>query len=138
MVLWTSQKLCSYFADFEQVNWLFCWLWTSQKLNWQQNSRGRNWMLMHFFFFFFWPSPHVTGTPPWLLRPVRVSTSFELYLDIWLFLFFECLDIQFFNSLTCGLRDTMPRQEPPNSYLGKQRISLRVRGILSMCLRSHT
>ena len=24
---------------------------------------------------------HVTGTPPWLLRPVKVSTSSELYLD---------------------------------------------------------
>ena len=28
-------------------------------------------------------------------------------------LFFECLGIQFFNSLTCDLRDTMPRQRAP-------------------------
>ena len=27
--------------------------------------------------------------------------------------FFECLGIQFFNSLTCDLRDTMPRQRSP-------------------------
>ena len=59
-------------------------------------------------FFFFWPWPHVTGTPPWLIRLVRVSTSSELYPDTWLF-FFVCLGIQFFNSLTCDLGDTMPR-----------------------------
>ena len=55
--------------------------------------------------------PHVTGTPPWLLRPVRVSNSSEYYPDTWLFFgFFECIGIQFFNSLTCDLRDAMPRQ----------------------------
>ena len=57
---------------------------------------------------FFWPWPHITGTPPWLLRPVRVSTSSELYPNTWLF--FECLGIHFFTSLTCGLLDTMPCQ----------------------------
>ena len=62
------------------------------------------------FFFLFWPLPHVTSTPPWLLRPVRVSTSSELYPNTWLF---DCLGIQFFNSLTCDLRDTMPRQRSP-------------------------
>ena len=64
-------------------------------------------MRMHFLFR---PLPRVTGTPPWLLRPMRVSTSSELYPDTRLFLFFECIGIQFFNSLTCDLRDTMPRQ----------------------------
>ena len=63
-------------------------------------------------FLFFWPLPHVTGTPPRLLRPVRVSTSSELYPNTWLF-FFECLGIQFFNSLACDLPDTMPRQRLP-------------------------
>ena len=29
------------------------------------------------------------------------------------FFFFECLGIQFFNSLTCGLWDTMPCQRSP-------------------------
>ena len=47
---------------------------------------------------FFWPSPHVTSTPPWLLRLVRISTSSELYPDTRLF--FECLGIQF---LICSL-----------------------------------
>ena len=44
---------------------------------------------------------------------------------------------------TCDLRDTMPRHWSPvafhpNLYLGKQRISLGVAIILSICLRSHT
>ena len=30
---------------------------------------------------------HVTGTPPWLLRPVKVSTNSELYLDYFRLLF---------------------------------------------------
>ena len=56
-------------------------------------------MPMHYFFFFvFWPLPHVTGTPPWLFRLVRVSTGSE------------CLGIKFFNLLTCDLWDTMPCQ----------------------------
>ena len=64
-------------------------------------------MPMHFLFR---PLPRVTGTPPWLLRPMRVSTSSELHLDTRLFLFFECIGIEFFNSLTCDLRDAMPSQ----------------------------
>ena len=67
------------------------------------------------FFSFFWPFPHVTGTPPWLLRPVRVFTSSELHPDTWLF--FECLGIQFFNSLTCDLQDAMPCQRLPTPIL---------------------
>ena len=49
-------------------------LWVSQFLTWQ-NSLRRNCI----------PEQlsgqliHVTGTPPWLLRPVKVSTSSELY-----------------------------------------------------------
>ena len=67
-------------------------------------------MPMHFLFR---PLPHVTSTPPWLLRPMRVSTSSELYPDTLLFFVFECLGIQFFNSLTCDLWDTMPLQRSP-------------------------
>ena len=77
--------------------------WVSQKY-WQQNSLGRNQMPEHF-----WRLFCVTGTPPWLLRPVKVSTSSELYPDMrLLFFFFECLGIQFF--LTCDLWDAMPLQ----------------------------
>ena len=63
---------------------------------------------MHFYLFR--PLSHVTGTPPWLLRPMRVSTSSELYPNTWLFFVFEYIGIQFFNSLTCDLRNAMPRQ----------------------------
>ena len=107
---------------------------------------------MHFFLFR--PLPHVTGNPPWFLRLVRVSTSSEIYSDTWLFLvFFECIGIQFFNSLTCDLRMpcharghlhslTCDLRTPcharghlhSHSYLGKQGISLGVTIILSMCL----
>ena len=59
-------------------------------------------------FIFLRPLPCVTGTPPWLLRTVKVSNSSELYPDTRLF--FECLGIHFFNPLTCDLRGTMPRQ----------------------------
>ena len=87
-----------------------------------QNSLRRSRMPMHFLFR---PLSRVTGTPPWLLRPMRVFTSSELYPDTWLFFVFECIGIQFFNSLTygtpchargllhsltCDLQDVMPRQ----------------------------
>ena len=67
-------------------------------------------MPMHFLFR---SLPHVTGTPPWLLRPMRVSISSKFYPDTWLFFAIECLGIQFFNSLTCDLWDTMPCQRSP-------------------------
>ena len=65
-------------------------------------------MPMHFFLFR--ALPHVTGTPPWLLHPGSDLWGSELYPDTWLFFFFECIGIQFFNSHTCDLRDAMPRQ----------------------------
>ena len=64
------KKFSSYFADFEQVKKL------TVKLPWEKLDAYTS---------FFWTWPHVTDTPPWLLRPVRVSTSSELYLDTWLF-----------------------------------------------------
>ena len=60
--------------------------------------------------FLFKLSTYVTGTPPWLLRPMRVSTSSELYLNTWGFFVFECIGIQFFNSLTCDLQHAVPCQ----------------------------
>ena len=50
------KKLCTYFADFEQVKK------TSSK-----TPMGETGCL--YIFFLFRPLPHVTGTPPWLLRP---------------------------------------------------------------------
>ena len=74
-----------------------------------QNSLGRNQMPRHFF----WAATCVTGTLHWLLGPVKVSNSSELYPDTRLFYFFECLGIQFFNSVTCDLLDAMPCQGSP-------------------------
>ena len=118
----------SHFTDFEHV----------KKTN-NKTPVGETGYLC--IFFLFRPLPHVNGTPPWLLRPMRVSTSSELYPNTWVF-FFECIGIQFFNSLTCDLRDAMPRQRSLTltltPYLGKQRISLGVTIILSICLCPHT
>ena len=52
---------------------IFCWLWTSSKLNRQQNSLGRNWMPELFFLnafltqlgYLWLPTPHYAA-PMWL------------------------------------------------------------------------
>ena len=86
----------SHFADFEQVIIKFSHFPDFEqviiKISHQQNSLGRNRILGHFFLR---PLPCVTGTPPELLRPVRVSTGSEFYPVTG---FFEYLTIQFFNS----------------------------------------
>ena len=75
----------SHFRDFEQVTIKFSHFVDFEeviiKISHQQNSHGRNRIPRHFFFFLR-PLPCVTGTLPQLLRPVRVSTGSELYLDI--------------------------------------------------------
>ena len=61
----------------------FCWLWTSQKrllflLTLGNKKLPRtNWMRQQLS----GELIHVTGTPPWLLRPFKVSTSSGLYPD---------------------------------------------------------
>ena len=52
-------------------------------------------MPMHLFFSFFF---------------FLAIASCHRHLAFFFFFFFECLDIQFFNLLTCDLPDTMPRQ----------------------------
>ena len=135
----------SNFADFEQVKNILLTLNRSKKLTAKFLCEKLN----TYTFFLFRPLPRVTGTPPWLLRPMRVSTSSELYPDTRLFLFFECIGIQFFNSLTCDLREAMPCQRSltlthmtyripcharghSHSYLRKWRISPGVISILGM------
>ena len=102
-----------------------------------QNSPRRNCMPEHFLR----PLSCVTGTPLWLLRPVKVSTSSKLYPDTRLLFFFFFLNAQASSFLVhshvtygtlCHARGHS------RSYLGKRRIFLGVTGILSMCLRSHT
>ena len=89
------KKVHTHFADFEQVIIKISHFSDLEevitKISHQQNSIGRNRIPRHFLR----PLPCVTGTPPQLLRPVRVSTGSELYPDTG---FFECLRIQFFNS----------------------------------------
>ena len=76
---------------------------------------------------------HVTGTPPWFLKPVKVSTSSELYPDCFrLPTFLDCSGIQFFDSppfskhgqlgylpltVQClrDLQDSMPCQRSPSA-----------------------
>ena len=75
---------------------------------------------------------HATGTPPWLHRPVKVSTSSELYPNFFrLPTFFDSSGIQFYDSppshlgylwlptLTvqhlCDLQDTIPCMRSPDA-----------------------
>ena len=88
--------------QYQNVHWavficdnFFLSIIISENLTLQQNSFRWNWM----------PEQtsglliHVTGTPPWLLRLVNVSTSSELYSDCFrLPTFLDCLGIQFFDS----------------------------------------
>ena len=61
-------------------------------------------------FFYIKTFPLVFTKLPWEKLDVDASAFYlSIYLFIYLFIF-ECLGIQFFNSLTCDLRDTMPRQ----------------------------
>ena len=107
----------SHFDDFEQVI-----IKSSRFTDFEQeqNSLGRNRIPKHFLR----PLPCVTGTPPQLLRPVRVSTGSELYPKTG---FCECLSIQFFNSpapmLLTGCHATpVVTRCFPSPYLRKQRI----------------
>ena len=103
---WMAASDPRYFADFEQVKIFSSHLDDFEQVKKTSNKTpvGETGSLC----IFFWPWSHVTGTPPWLLRPVKVSTSSELYPNTWLFFVFECIGIQFFNSLTCDLWDAMP------------------------------
>ena len=125
---------------FEQVKnfWLFCWLWVSQKLNWRQNSHGRNWIPEHFMAN---TSCHQHSTLAsqtceglhqlWALP--RHKAIFFFFFIIWM------LRHPVFNShshMTYGTPCHARGRSHP--CLGKQRISLGVGIILSICLCSHT
>ena len=84
LILNNSNKSNSYFADFEQVKQWLVILLTQSKLKKTDNKTPVGETGCLWIFFQLWPH--------------------------WLFFFFECLGIQFFNSLTCDLWDTMPRQ----------------------------
>ena len=63
---------------------------------------------------------------------------FYFFLIFIYFIFFECLGIQFFNSLNVTYGTLCHARGHSHSCLGKQRISLGVSIILSICLGSHT
>ena len=117
---------------FEQVKkcWVFSWIWASQKFTLHQNSFRRNWTPEQLSGLLI----HVTATPPWFLRLVKVSTSSKLYLDCFQLPTF-CSGIQFFylppfpNTASqttfgyllltvqhlCDLQDAMPRHWSPSA-----------------------
>ena len=72
-------------TDFEQVIFILLTLNRSKKTN-SKTPVGETGYLC--IFFVFRPLPHVTSTPPQLLRPVRASTGSELYPNTWLFFCF--------------------------------------------------
>ena len=147
------------FADFEQVNWLFCWLWTGQKLSsyFHDFEQVKNlkvilltldkskiklttklpWEKLCIFFFFF--SLAITSCHR---HSTLASQNCEDLHQLWLYLttrlFFKCLGIQFLigSLVTYGM--PYHARGHQHSYLGKQRISLGVAIILSMCLCPHT
>ena len=100
----------------------------------QQNSLGRNRMPRHIFFLR--PLPCVTGTPDWLLRPMKASTSSELCPNAGLF--FEWQRIQIFNSSHATYGTRCCARGHSHLYLGKSRISLGVAIILVISLYPHT
>ena len=75
-----------------------------------RKSLGRNWMPMHLFFSLFGhclmsPALHPGFSDLWGSPPALSSTPTLGFL--------ECLGIQYFNLLTCDLRDTMPCKRSP-------------------------
>ena len=74
--------LLSIFSDFEQVKNYFADSEQVKKAN-SKTPVGKTRCLCIFFCML-----HATDTPPCLLRPMRVSASFELYPDICLFVCF--------------------------------------------------
>ena len=70
--------------------------WAIQRTTLQLNSLRRNWMPEQLSGLLI----HVTSTPPWLFRPVKASTSSELYPNCFrCSTFLDCSGIQFFDSL---------------------------------------
>ena len=131
-------------------------IWASQKLTLQQNPLRRNWMSEEFSRLLI----HAIGSLPWLLRSVKVSTSSELLPQLLSIAYFSWLfrhPVFWFTLLSqhsqlgylwlpvphCKApvwptwHHAMPavtRCFLPNPCLGKQRISIWVAIILSICL----
>ena len=79
------------------------------------------------------PALHPGFSDLWGSPPALSSTP-----TLWFFFAFECIGIQFFNSLTCDCGTPCRARGHSHSYLGKRRISLGVTIILGMRLCPHT
>ena len=73
-----------HFGDLEQVKNILLTMNKPKTPNSKTPVREAGYLCI----FLFRPLPRVTGTPPWFLRPMRVSTNSELYPDTWLFFCF--------------------------------------------------
>ena len=124
------------FADFEQVLIKLDILLTLNKLSNTINKLPwSNQMPRHSFFWGHYP---VTRTPPWLLRPVKASTSSELYPDTRLLGFFLNALAPSLLILHMWLTGHHAAPGVTHTHLRKRMISLGVAIILSICLHSHT
>ena len=106
MLTLNNSQLKKRFADIEQVISNFATLNKSKPLIAKLPLEKPD----TYAFVFFRPLPHVTGTPPWLLRSIGSPPALSSTPTLGFFCFFECMGIQFFNSLTCDLPDAMPSQ----------------------------
>ena len=130
----TASRMVTYFEQVKKC-WLFCWLWASQKI---KPTSELPWEKLDAWAFFGHHLMSVALHPGfsglWKSPPALSSTLTRGF-----FLSFECLGIQFFN-LHLHVTYGMPchTRGHSHSYLGKQKISLGVAIILSICLCSHT
>ena len=118
-------------------------LWASQKMlvifytlgvsKIKQTTKLRCLSIFRGFCYLVSPALHPGFPDPWRSQPALSSTPTQGY-----FFFFECLGIQFLIHSNVTYRTPCHARGHSHSYLRKRRISLGVRGILSMCFRSHT
>ena len=121
----TAPWMATYFEQVKEC-------WEKQKA---ENSLGRKRMPEHFLScYLVSPALHPGFSYPKRSQTALSSTPIQGY-----FLKFKCFGIQFFKSHSHVTYETpCHARSHSHSYLEKRRISLEVRGILSMCLCSYT
>ena len=153
----------SHFADFRQVSqnwWSFWWFSASQNWSYSETPLGETWCLGNFLGYLTMPPALHPGSSDLWRFPSALSSTPNTF-DCLLFLIVQTssffihppfptqsvrLPLVTYPSLrsTCVTYRTpcalpaVARCFLPNPYLGKQRITLGVARILSMCLCSHT
>ena len=92
---------------------LFLSIINNENLTLKQNPLRRNWMFEQLSGLLI----RVTGTPPWLLRFVRVSNSYQLYPDCFrLSTFLDCSGIQFFDPPSFSQHSQLGHLWSPTSH----------------------